>query len=989
MRNSKQGYLSVLKTRWNNRKRLGGGREFIGKLSGGIMLPIAVLPIAGLLLGIGSAILNQLPSAVQGWNGNPEAYFVLRGFAGFIANSGNFIFANLAVLFAIGIAIAFTGDAGVAGLAALIAWISFNGMQQAMAFDVAPEVGVYQIGNRLAAGQSVKLNVPSGTQLTNNNLELTNSNVIEKIVELTGFNIPKLANSTNFDTTKLAQIPISNWNNLTNTALTPINNSLTEKQVENILFAQAISENGTFTPKETGLTNLLYWRNLKSEIFTQNVGIRSLQSSVFGGALIGSITAIIYNKTHRIQMPKILGFFSGARFVPIASLLAMMPTSVLFAMVWPGIGILLGLIGSGLGTLSANGGVNALIFGFLERSLVPTGLHHAFYSPLWYTSAGGSFSDAGSVAPLIRKGDLIYAITSVKDSGAGISSWKEVIEKLNPGYVFDNDIGSWQGDQRVWFALNRYLMGKTVYLNGIAGRPGTGIEYVLTYKTFAQNTLNNPLPTWDFVADNNRKQLLENVITTGNSGFRFNATMFKPAFPGVNPGQYEQGKFPFMIFGLPAAAAAMVMAAPKDQRKTALSIVGSAGLTSLITGITEPIEFTFLFLAPWLFWGVHTIYAAISFWLMSLLGANVSQTFSGGIIDLGIYGFLPDGLGYQVNSYWAIVIGIGFIPIYYFTFYFAIIKRNLQTPGRGGTLKTKKDYLALKTNKNQEKMTGGFSAAQVQAYHLIEAFGGEANITNVNACITKLRVSVKDQAKVNKEMIKDLGAQGVMDISPTLSHAIFGVDSEPIKTQMNQIIQNKIDKVKLKEFVENASSEMKADAEDKAMKAVPETEVVNEITIYSPLSGTVKAISEVNDETFAKKILGDGIAIVPDEGLVSVPSNKQVKVDVAFPTGHAFIVDVDGAKLMIHLGIETVGLNPNPTDPKNLVAFTTLVNQGEITDQDLSRVDFDLIKSKNLDPITPVIVLQETLDNYQLEILVKPNTHVDRKQPIYKLTWKK
>lgn len=277
----------------------GGGREFLGKLSNGLMVPIAVLPIAGLLLGIGSAILNAVPTSLESRGDlTVEGWYTLYGFASFITNAGNFVFSNLAALFAIAIAIAFTRDAGVAGFAAFVAWLCFNGMQNAMIF-------------------------PNNTYVP---------------LGVTDPSIPA--------------------------GVTPY-----QQKVESY--------------------NILFWKNLDTSIFTANLGINSLQTSVFGGLIVGALVAWIYNRTYQIQMPKILGFFSGTRFVPIASLLAMMPLAVIFGIIWPGIGLLLSIIGKGLGTLSANGGANALIFGYIERSLVPFGLHHAFYSPLWYTSVGG------------------------------------------------------------------------------------------------------------------------------------------------------------------------------------------------------------------------------------------------------------------------------------------------------------------------------------------------------------------------------------------------------------------------------------------------------------------------------------------------------------------------------------------------------------------------------------------------------------------------
>lgn len=846
--------------------RKGVVKEFIGKLSQGLMMPIAVLPIAGLLLGIGAAIAT-----------NSGGNVALNVFGLFLKNAGDFVFGNLSVLFAIAIAIAFTRDAGVAGLSALIAWIAFNGMQSA--------------------------------------LIITDAN-----------------DPTKFD--------------------------------------------------------MLYWQGLPDAVFGSNMGIRSLQTSVFGGAIVGSIVAILYNKFYQIQMPKILGFFSGTRFVPIISLLAMVPLALIFSMIWPGIGLGLNEIGIGLGTLSANGGTNALIFGYIERALVPFGLHHAFYTPLWYTSAGGSMLNADTIIPFIHKDDQVFAVTGYILNGKEVllssgNTWKDIINGLNPtsgvNQAFNTD--TFAGDQRLWFALNSNLIGKELLLSD-------GSRYQITFQTFAENTWN--VNVGAVVPTTGSPQDMWNTLKTGSNGVAFSNNTFKNAFPGVNPGQYEQGKFAFMIFGLPAAAAAMIMAAPKENRKSAFSIIGSAALTSFLTGITEPLEFTFLFLAPWLYWGIHAVLCAFSFWFMSLFGANLGMTFSGGLIDYIIYGIVPDALGANVHSWAVPIIGIVYIPIYFALFYFLVKRFDLKTPGRGGELITKKQYMSSKKHKDGEK---GFTHNQVVAYYLIEAFGGQENIEAVNACITKLRVNVKDKSKINEARIKELGASGFLSPSPTLVHAIFGTDSEPIKTQMNNIITKQIDVNKLKEYVqeiESDSNEKLVDTLDKSVDT--KLNLSDEIIIYSPLKGLLVDSKDIPDETFSNNLMGQGVAIKPDNTHeVISPSNKEAKINVAFPTGHAYIVDVDGVQVLIHIGLDTVTLNSGIEDPSKLIGFKPKVKANDFIKPygNLVDVDFDLIKNKNLDTITPIVVLSESLENYDLTIIPKPNSYINEKDPLFKLTIKK
>ncbi|WP_052663887.1 PTS transporter subunit IIABC [Mycoplasmoides alvi] len=853
---------SKLKKRFSFKKpKKGATKEFIGKLSQGLMMPIAVLPIAGLLLGIGAAIVTNA--------GTNEA---LKIFGLFLKNAGDFVFGNLSVLFAVAIAIAFTRDAGVAGLSTLIAWIAFNGMQSALIIG----------GSKDTFGQETY--------------------------------------------------------------------------------------------------NMLYWTSLPASVFGQNVGIFSLQTSVFGGAIVGSIVAILYNKFYQIRMPQILGFFSGTRFVPIISLLAMVPLSLIFAMIWPGIGLGLNEIGIGLGTLSANGGTNALIFGYIERALVPFGLHHAFYTPLWYTTAGGTMTNAGSITPYIHMNGSVYAVIGYVLNGSehllvDDKTWVGVINGLNGNGAFSTD--AFAGDQRLWFALNSNLIGKELILSN-----GEHYErYKMTFETFAQNTWN---PNPGAVTTTNEDLL--NALNSGTS-VPFDATKFTPAFPGVNPGQYEQGKFSFMIFGLPAAAGAMIMAAPKENRKTAFSIVGSAALTSLLTGITEPLEFTFLFLAPWLYWGIHAVLCAFSFWFMSLFGANLGMTFSGGLIDYTIYGIVPDALGANVHSWAVPIIGIVYIPIYFTIFYFLIKRFDLKTPGRGGELISKKKYMASKNSKVDQEFTN----TQVIAYKLIDAFGGIKNIEAVNACITKLRVNVIDPSKVDENEIKALGSNGLLSPSPTLVHAIFGTESEPIKTQMNNIIDHRIDSEKLKQYIDQIENGSKDEpiitSDTSSMNTLP-----NEIIIHAPLSGIVVDSKDIPDKTFAENLMGQGLAIEPDSEKVISPSNKEVKVEVAFPTGHAYILDIDGIKILIHIGLDTVTLNSSTNlDSSNLIAFKPKIKVGDTIKPyaDLVDVDFDIIRNKNLKTITPIVVLNECLVNYDLTIIPAFGSHVNFKDPLIKLTLKK
>ncbi|WP_255565851.1 glucose PTS transporter subunit IIA [Mycoplasma sp. E35C] len=958
-------------------------KEVIGKLSSGLMIPIAVLPIAGLLLGIGSAIDNNVTD--QG----------VKMFAAFLKNGGNFIFGNLPVLFAIAIAVAFSNQSGIAGFTAFVAWLTFNGFQNAL------------------------IVVPS----------------------------------TNHDIT--------------------------------------INGDPEVFVKTAQYFNTLYWYKIPIQVLNDNVGIKSLNTSVFGGIIIGALSAWFYNKYHTIQLPKIIGFFNGNRFVPIVTSLAMAPIAILFLMVWPGIGLGLNEIGKGLGLLAAKGNTNSLIFGYIERALVPFGLHHAFYAPLWYSSAGGSISNIVStgesgVIPLIQAMDpetgqtYVYLINGISKAEAGqkelasnvdqlrnFANWNEVLRALNPDPKLTSD--ALEGDQKIWFSINSLFAGKWVYLTGQKQ------AYQLTFKTFGQSTLNIPAAIAG-VDGLNAMQLRDAIQSTGLPYKVQNTDTFVAAFPGVNPGQYSQGKYAFMIFGLPAAAVAMVMAAPKDQRKYAASMVLSAGFTSLLTGITEPIEFTFLFLAPWLFWGFHAIMCAISFWLTTLAGGNIGQTFSGGLIDLGIYGFLPDGTGQDVRSWIPIVIGLFYIPIYFFAFYFFIKKFDLKTPGRGGNkLYTKADYKE-KLESKQNKATGKVTALQLTSYQLIEAFGGADNITAVNACATKLRVSVKDKKEVDFDRVNALGSVGTYAISDTLVHAVYGGEADLIKSNMLKMLSDGYDDSEIKSVIKSTDEpkveepkptkqEPNTDPEyiddtpraalnptkaekpaqtpaptptpvekpaptptptathtptvtvkptpaptpnkwigpdpvfpiedektkeiDPSMpKASPEVDKEDSevVEVYSPVKGVVSDLAKLPDPSFAGKMMGDGVSIEPDDEMFYAPVSG--KLELAYNTGHAYFFESKGAKVLIHIGIDTVSLNSNNSDTSNLIGFAMFAKSGDqvtYKNSPIVKANLELIKKKELKTSTPVLALTETLANYDIQLVKKPGDKVNVGDILFKL----
>lgn len=389
----------------------------------------------------------------------------------------------------------------------------------------------------------------------------------------------------------------------------------------------------------------------------------------------------------------------------------------------------------------------------------------------------------------------------------------------------------------------------------------------------------------------------------------------------LTAGTFMTGKFPFMMFGLPAAALAIYQEAKPERKVIVGGLMLSAGLTTFLTGITEPIEFSFLFVAPLLF-GIHTIFAGLSFMTMHLLDVKIGMTFSGGLIDYILFGLINP----QTNAWLVIPVGLVFAVIYYFGFRFAIRKFNLMTPGREEVV---------------EEEVGTVSKPGDLAHDILEAMGGKQNISHLDACITRLRVTVNDIKHVNKDKLKKLGAAGVLEVGNNVQ-AIFGPRSETIKGQMKDIMNGKTPRAvetNPKEEIEQQIEEINPEAlQTKSKKEV----------FVSPLKGELKPITEVPDQVFSGKMMGDGFAIVPSEGIVVSPvAGKVVNV---FPTKHAIgLVSDGGREVLIHVGIDTVNLKGE--------GFETYVAEGDVVDrgQQLLKVDLDYIRKHATSDITPIV----------------------------------
>lgn len=393
----------------------------------------------------------------------------------------------------------------------------------------------------------------------------------------------------------------------------------------------------------------------------------------------------------------------------------------------------------------------------------------------------------------------------------------------------------------------------------------------------------------------------------------------------LTAGKFMQGEFPVMMFGLPAAALAIYHTAKPENKKVVAGLMGSAALTSFLTGITEPLEFSFLFVAPLLFF-IHAVLDGLSFLTLYLLDVHLGYTFSGGFIDYVLLGVLPN------KTQWWLVIPVGLVyaVIYYFVFRFLIVKLKYKTPGR------------------EDKQSQAVTASATELpYAVLEAMGGKANIKHLDACITRLRVEVNDKSKVDVPGLKDLGASGVLEVGNNMQ-AIFGPKSDQIKHEMQQIMNGKV--------VENPTT--MEDDKDETVVVAEDKSATSELShiVHAPLTGEVTPLSEVPDQVFSEKMMGDGIAIKPSQGEVRAPFNG--KVQMIFPTKHAIgLVSDSGLELLIHIGLDTVKLNGE--------GFTLHVEEGQEVKQGDLLINFDLdyIRNHAKSDITPIIVTQGNITN--------------------------
>jgi len=560
---------------------------------------------------------------------------------------------------------------------------------------------------------------------------------------------------------------------------------------------------------------------------TTSLGITTLQMGVFGGIIVGLGVAALHNRFYKIQLPQVLAFFGGTRFVPIVCTAVFLVVGIVMFYLWP-------IVQTGIAALGNlvihSGYAGTWIYGILERALIPFGLHHVFYMPFWQTAVGG---------------------TAVID---GVTV---------------------QGAQNIFFA---------------------------------------------------------ELASKSTQVFSVEATRFMA------------GKFPFMIFGLPGAALAMYRTAKPEKRKAAGGLLISAALTAMLTGITEPLEFTFLFVAP-LMYAVHCVYAGLSYMLMHIFNVGVGMTFSGGIIDLTLFGIMQGNA--KTHWIWIPIVGIVYFILYYFTFYVMITKMNLKTPGREDgeetKLFTRSDFKAKTGIGPDGSAAAGVASDPVSAL-ILKGLGGKANLSDVDCCATRLRVTVVDPEKVSDAMLKQSGASGVIHKGNGVQ-VVYGPQVAVIKSN-------------LVDFMETPAADhlddVAAPAPAAPKKAAPSQK--KDAVVAAHMNGQIVPMAEVQDEAFASCALGEGVAIEPSEGKLYAPADAVV--DNLFDTKHAIgLVTEDGVELLLHIGINTVQLGGKHF--KAHVAVDQKVKKGDL----LISFDLDAIKAAGYLCTTPMIVCNT--DDYQ------------------------
>ena len=558
-----------------------------------------------------------------------------------------------------------------------------------------------------------------------------------------------------------------------------------------------------------------------------------INMGVLAGIITGLVAGAVYNRWAGIKLPDFLSFFGGKRFVPIATGFFCLILAAIFGYVWPPVQH---AIHSGGEWIVSAGALGSGIFGFINRLLIPTGLHQVLNTIAWFQI--GEFTNAA-------------------------------------GAVFHGDI-------------NRFYAG-----DGTAG-------------------------------------------------------------------MFMSGFFPIMMFGLPGAALAMYLAAPKARRPMVGGMLLSVAITAFLTGVTEPLEFLFMFLAPLLYL-LHAVLTGISLFIATALGIHAGFSFSAGAIDYVLMYSLPAA---SKNVWMLLVMGVVFFFVYFLLFSAVIRMFNLKTPGREDKAA---DVVTEEANSNTEE-----GRTQL-ATSYIAAVGGTDNLKAIDACITRLRLTVGDSAKVNDAACKRLGASGVVKLNKQTIQVIVGAKAESIGDEMKKVVT--------RGPVAAAAAAPAGNVATAAPAAKPQA-VANAKTVeslVSPITGDVVALEQVPDEAFASKAVGDGIAVKPTSNIVVAPAaGTVVKI---FNTNHAFCLETNnGAEIVVHMGIDTVALEGKGF--KRLVEEGTDVKAGE----PILEMDLDFLNANARSMISPVVCSNS--DDYSALVILASGKVVAGQTPLYEIKGK-
>lgn len=549
---------------------------------------------------------------------------------------------------------------------------------------------------------------------------------------------------------------------------------------------------------------------------TEIVGITSLQMGVFGGIIVGLGVAALHNRFYKIELPRVFSFFGGTHFIPIISAITYVGVGILMFYIWPPIQILINDAGK-LVLMSGYGGT--FVYGLLERTLIPFGLHHVFYMPFWQTAVGGRE---------LVNGQLI------------------------------------EGAQNIFFA-----------------------------------ELANP----------------------DTSHFSVAATRFM------------SGKFPLMMFGLPGAALAMYTCARPENKKAVGSLLLSAAISSAVTGITEPLEFAFLFVAPPLY-AIHCAFAGLSYMLMHMLNVGIGMTFSGGFLDFFLFGILQG----NTKTSWLHVIPVGilYFIVYFIVFRVMILKFNYQTPGH------EKDNAAPVNN------------ADNKSQQILDGLGGLENISDLSCCATRLRVTLHRPSKLNKEKLLATGAAAVVANGDGVQ-VVYGPEVTVIHARLQdyiaQIIPASSSTTDNSAAVPTTSAEVSNPAVSAEAKDSDNLSVADTIIdiVYAPCNGTVITLKEVADGVFSEGYIGDGFAIEPVDGSFYAPFDCTVAM--VFDTHHAIALHTtNGTELILHVGLDTVKLKGQYLEV--FVDEGQKIQKGDL----ILRADLEGIQSAGCRTVTPVVI---------------------------------